>query len=154
MVNARTLFTAILTTVILTATLFMVSPIRSATYPYDPWGDVSGPTQGVPDGIINMRDINYLILRFNTFGTPINRSLYYPEPIKIAMVLATGGLGDKGFNDVAYAGMMRAKDELNITFDYAQPAAIADYEGFQRGFAADGGYAAHSLYWFRPSGRA
>jgi basic membrane protein A len=141
MVNARTLFTAILTTVILTATLFMVSPIRSATYPYDPWGDVSGPTQGVPDGIINMRDINYLILRFNTFGTPINRSLYYPEPIKIAMVLETGGLGDKGFNDVAYAGMMRAKDELNITFDYAQPAAIAEYEGFQTGFAADGGYA-------------
>jgi hypothetical protein len=29
-------------------------------------GDVSGPTQGVYDGTCNMRDIQYLILRFNT----------------------------------------------------------------------------------------
>jgi hypothetical protein len=29
-------------------------------------GDVSGPTQGVYDGTTNMRDINYLILLFNT----------------------------------------------------------------------------------------
>jgi len=136
MITGKTLFLAILVAAILTATLFTVSPIRSATYPYDPWGDVSGPTPGVPDGTINMRDIYYLIQRFNTFGTPIDRA-----PIKIAIVFSTGGLGDKSFNDVTYAGMMRAKDELNITFDYATPAAIADYEGFQRGFAADGGYA-------------
>ena len=58
----------------LAATLFVVLPSRSATNPYDPWGDVSGPTLGVPDGTINMRDINYLIQRFNTFGTPIDRS--------------------------------------------------------------------------------
>ena len=63
------------------------------------------------------------------------------KPIKIGLVLATGGLGDKSFNDIAYAGMMRAKTELNITFDYAQPAAIADYAGAQRGYASDGGYA-------------
>jgi len=29
-------------------------------------GDVSGPTQGVYDGTTNMRDVQYLILRFNT----------------------------------------------------------------------------------------
>lgn len=63
------------------------------------------------------------------------------KPIKIGLVLATGGLGDKSFNDIAYAGMTRAKNELNITFDYVQPAAIADYEGLQRGYASDGGYA-------------
>jgi basic membrane protein A len=63
------------------------------------------------------------------------------KPIKIGLVLATGGLGDKSFNDIAYAGMMRAKTELNITFDYVQPAAIAEYEGFQRGYASTGQYA-------------
>jgi len=63
------------------------------------------------------------------------------KPIKIGLVLATGGLGDKSFNDIAYAGMTRAKNELNITFDYVQPTAIADYEGLQRGYASDGGYA-------------
>jgi basic membrane protein A len=63
------------------------------------------------------------------------------KPIKIGLVLATGGLGDKSFNDIAYAGMLRAKAELNITFDYAQPAAITDYEGLQRGYASNGGYA-------------
>jgi len=63
------------------------------------------------------------------------------KPIKIGLVLATGGRGDKSFNDIAYAGMARAKNELNITFDYVQPAAIADYESLQRGYASDGGYA-------------
>jgi basic membrane protein A len=63
------------------------------------------------------------------------------KPIKIGLVLATGGLGDKSFNDIAYAGMLRAKAELNITFDYAQPNAIADYASMQRGYAEDGGYA-------------
>jgi ABC-type transport system substrate-binding protein len=31
----------------------------------DCWFDVNGPTMGVSDGIVNMRDIQYLILRFN-----------------------------------------------------------------------------------------
>jgi basic membrane protein A len=63
------------------------------------------------------------------------------KPIKIGLVLATGGLGDKSFNDIAYAGMLRAKTELNVTFDYVQPAAIAEYAGFQTGFASTGEYA-------------
>jgi hypothetical protein len=29
-------------------------------------GDVSGPVMGVPDGVVNMRDINYMILLFNS----------------------------------------------------------------------------------------
>jgi len=35
-------------------------------------GDISGPTQGVYDGTTNMRDINYLILLFNTNPTSPN----------------------------------------------------------------------------------
>ena len=65
--NKKDLFIVALTTFCLTATLFLILPSRSAE-PYNPWADVSGPTMGEPDGTINMRDINYEILRFNTFG--------------------------------------------------------------------------------------
>ena len=63
------------------------------------------------------------------------------SPKKIALVLATGGLGDKSFNDISYAGLVQAKAELGITFDYVQPKAIAEYEGYQRDFAKTGNYA-------------
>jgi hypothetical protein len=65
--NKRDLVIVALATFCLTSTLFMILPSRSAE-PYNPWADVSGPTMGEPDGTINMRDINYEILRFNTFG--------------------------------------------------------------------------------------
>ena len=63
------------------------------------------------------------------------------KPIKIGLVLATGGLGDKSFNDISYAGVLQAKNELNTTFDKAEPKAIAEYEGFQTNFAKTGEYA-------------
>lgn len=57
---------AMLATFCLT-TLLMI-PLTHSTEPYDPWVDVTGPTPGVEDGTINMRDIQYEILHFNTFG--------------------------------------------------------------------------------------
>jgi basic membrane protein A len=63
------------------------------------------------------------------------------SPKKIGLVLATGGLGDKSFNDISYAGLLKAKSELGIVFDYVQPKAIAEYEGYQRDFAKSGDYA-------------
>lgn len=62
-----------LVTFCLTATLFSVLPTWS-TQVYDPWADVSGPTAGVPDGRINMRDIAYEVSLFGTAGTPIDRA--------------------------------------------------------------------------------
>jgi len=59
---------------------------------------------------------------------------------KVGLVLSSGGLGDKSFNDLSYAGVQKAKDELGIDFDYVQPTAIAQYEGYQRAFAATGDY--------------
>lgn len=59
---------------------------------------------------------------------------------KIGLIMATGGLGDKSFNDISYAGVERAKDELGIAFDYVEPTAIAEYVGYQRDFASDGTY--------------
>jgi len=73
-------------------------------------------------------------------------SVYYftlpkeSEEAKVGLIIATGGLGDKSFNDISYAGVLRAKEELGIDFDYVEPEAIAQYEGFQRDFAKSGDY--------------
>ncbi len=62
------------------------------------------------------------------------------KPPKVGLVLATGGLGDKSFNDISYAGCVRAQEELGVEFDYVETAAIAEYEGYQRDFAMSGEY--------------
>ena len=59
---------------------------------------------------------------------------------KVGLILATGGLGDKSFNDISYAGVQRAKDQLGIDFDYVQPSVVAEYEGYQTDFARSGNY--------------
>lgn len=66
---------AVLLAFCISSIIFVALPIQSQTSSvYDPWGDVSGPTLGQPDGVINMRDITYEILLFNTYGDPINRT--------------------------------------------------------------------------------
>jgi len=62
------------------------------------------------------------------------------EGKKVGLILATGGLGDKSFNDISFAGAMRAQEELGIEFDYVETTAIAEYEGYQRDFADSGEY--------------
>jgi basic membrane protein A len=62
------------------------------------------------------------------------------KPPKVGIVFATGGLGDKSFNDISMAGAQRAYEELGVEFDYVEPTAIAEYEGFQRDFAMSGEY--------------
>ena len=98
-----------------------------------------------PTDVVLKSDYDSLQTNYNNVNGNLTAALAQitnlTKPIKIGLVLATGGLGDKSFNDIAYAGLTRAKNELNITFNYAQPAAIADYEGLQRGYASDGGYA-------------
>ena len=54
---------------------------------------------------------------------------------RVAIVFATGGLGDKSFNDSAYDGMKRAEKELGIEFDKVEPQAVAEYESLLMRFA-------------------
>lgn len=55
---------------------------------------------------------------------------------RIAVVFATGGLGDKSFNDSAYEGLLLAEEAFDIEYDYAEPAAITDFETFLNQFSA------------------
>lgn len=50
------------------------------------------------------------------------------NPIKIAVVFTGSGLGDKSFNDLIYDGLLRAQEELNIEFDYAEPIHPEKYK--------------------------
>jgi len=63
-----------------------------------------------------------------------------PAEKKVGLILATGGLGDKSFNDISYAGALRAEEQLGVKLDKVEPKAIAEYEGFQRDFAKTGEY--------------
>lgn len=73
MVTKKDLVIVVLATFCLTSTLFMTLPSRSTER--DPWGDVSGLTVGEPDGKINMRDINYLVLHFNQDVSNMTRNV-------------------------------------------------------------------------------
>ena len=59
---------------------------------------------------------------------------------KAACILGVGGLGDQSYNDLVYAGMQRAKDELGIAFDFAEPKQISDFELIMRDMASSGDY--------------
>lgn len=48
--------------------------------------------------------------------------------MKAAMATDVGGLGDKGFNDAAWAGLQKAKAELGVETKVLESKQIADYE--------------------------
>ena len=67
-------------------------------------------------------------------------SVCWGEGKKIGLILATGGLGDKSFNDISYAGAVRASEELGVELDYVEPQAVAEFEGYQRDFGCSQEY--------------
>src|SRR6202163_4452165 len=48
--------------------------------------------------------------------------------VRIGMVTDVGGLGDRSFNDSAYAGLVRAKNELHVETTVLQSHSAADYQ--------------------------
>ncbi|MBU5626143.1 BMP family ABC transporter substrate-binding protein [Oscillibacter sp. MSJ-2] len=60
--------------------------------------------------------------------------------LKVGVVFTTGGLGDNNFNDMVYAGLNAAKEDMGITFDYAEPSSGDEYTTMTYDFAQDGSY--------------
>ncbi len=58
-----------------------------------------------------------------------------PADFHVGLVFDVGGLGDKSFNDLAYAGLMRAREELGVSFEYFEPTQGAERESALRLFA-------------------
>jgi basic membrane protein A len=53
----------------------------------------------------------------------------------VGLVFDVGGLGDKSFNDLAYAGLLRARDQLGVSFEYFEPTQGSERESALRLFA-------------------
>jgi len=73
-------------------------------------------------------------------GTNIQSTFTVKPVASVGLVLATGGLGDKSFNDISYSGVAKASRELGIDFDFVEPKSTTEYEGIQRDFARSGKY--------------
>lgn len=50
--------------------------------------------------------------------------------IKVGIMLSDAGLGDQSFSDLGFAGLEKARDELNISFDYRE---IKDTKTYAKG---------------------
>ncbi|MBM7690932.1 basic membrane protein A [Peribacillus deserti] len=50
------------------------------------------------------------------------------KPMKIGIMLSDAGLGDQSFSDAGFAGLEKARDELNISFDYREINDTGSYE--------------------------
>lgn len=50
--------------------------------------------------------------------------------IKVGIMLSDAGLGDQSFSDLGFAGLEKARDELNISFDYRE---IQETETYAKG---------------------
>lgn len=63
-----------------------------------------------------------------------------PEPgrKRVAVVLSVGGLGDRSFNDLAYAGLLRAGAELDVVGVYGEPASMSEDERYLEFYAEQG----------------
>jgi basic membrane protein A len=57
---------------------------------------------------------------------------------RVGLVFDVGGLGDKSFNDLAYAGLTRAEEELDLEIRYIEPGDGSDRESAIRQLAGEG----------------
>ncbi len=50
------------------------------------------------------------------------------KPLKVGIMLSDVGLGDQSFSDSAFTGLIKARDELGIVFDYRELDESGSYE--------------------------
>ncbi|MEI4771614.1 BMP family ABC transporter substrate-binding protein [Psychrobacillus sp. FJAT-51614] len=53
------------------------------------------------------------------------------KQIKIGIMFSDAGLGDQSFSDLGFAGLEKARDELNVSFDYRE---IKHTDTYEKGF--------------------
>ncbi|MFT9597595.1 BMP family lipoprotein [Mesobacillus sp.] len=77
------------------------------------------------------RIMNMLVILFLLIGTLAgcaNSELKAKERVKIGIMLSDVGLGDQSFSDAAFAGLVKARNELDILFDYRELQSVGTYE--------------------------
>jgi len=71
-------------------------------------------------------------------GLPFGKPVAQRSRARIGLVFDVGGIGDKSFNDAAYAGLLKAEKELDLSVRYIEPADGTDRESAVRELAAGG----------------
>ena len=82
-----------------------------------------------------MKRVGLVVLLLVTIGALVAFAADYP---KVGLILATGGLGDKSFNDQSYKGASDAAAQIAAQYDvtvddvldYVEPSDISEYEGY------------------------
>ncbi|MGL5949796.1 MAG: BMP family lipoprotein [Cetobacterium sp.] len=69
-----------------------------------------------------------IILVFSMFTLLFSSA--FSKDLKVGLILAMGGLGDKSFNDSAYAGLQKAEKDFSIKTKYVEPNSWADDASF------------------------
>ncbi|MGL4865347.1 MAG: BMP family lipoprotein [Cetobacterium sp.] len=59
-------------------------------------------------------------------------------PLKVGLILAMGGLGDKSFNDSAYAGLLKAQKDFDIEVKYVEPNSWMEDAYFLEEYSQNG----------------
>lgn len=59
-------------------------------------------------------------------------------PLKVGLILAMGGLGDKSFNDSAYEGLLKAKKDFDIEVKYVEPNSWMEDAFFLEEYSQNG----------------
>jgi basic membrane protein A len=55
-----------------------------------------------------------------------DKTVVSAQPLKVGMLLGLSGLGDKSFNDSAYAGLEKARQQYGIEFETADSGTLED----------------------------
>ncbi len=76
-----------------------------------------------------------IIMMFVLAGCGSKEKASDNNKLRVGLVLSTGGLGDKSFNDLAYEGLIKAKEELDVDVKYVEPANVSEFDGFLTEFA-------------------
>ena len=91
--------------------------------------------------IIIVGGVGAYIVIYNPFAptttttTTTTPPVFVENPYDVAIVFATGGLGDKSFNDGCKQGADDAVTEFGISYTYVEPTSITEYEGYLRTYA-------------------
>lgn len=68
-------------------------------------------------------------------GLPVAKKAEEPQVMKVGMVTDIGGLGDQSFNDAAYRGLQKAKEDFGAEINVVESKKMDDYEPNLRSLA-------------------